>query len=83
MEQVTTAGLTVEQVVEVARTAISRIRSQDVEITPETRFRDLGLDSLEIAEIFLELEDVAGVELDQQSAEGLELVSDLVRLRPL
>ncbi len=83
MEQTATAGLTVDQVVEVTQTAISRIRSQDVEITPETRFRDLGLDSLEVAEIFLELEDVAGVELDQQSAEGVEVVSDLVRLRPL
>jgi acyl carrier protein len=82
MEQTATAGLTVDQVVEVTRTAIGRIRSQDVEIAPDTRFRDLGLDSLEIAEIFLELEDVAGVELDQQSAEGVEVVSDLVRLRP-
>jgi acyl carrier protein len=78
-----TAVLTVDRVVAVTKAAIERIRHRDVEITPDTNLRDLGLDSLERAEIFLDLEDAAGVELDQQSAEGVEVVADLADLRPL
>lgn len=83
MEQTTTTVLSVDQVVEATRAALIRMRSREVEVTPETRLRDLGLDSLEVAEIFLDLEDVAGVELDQQSVSGANTVADLTQLKPL
>jgi acyl carrier protein len=83
MEQTTTTVLSVDQVVEATRTALIRMRSQDVEVTPQTRLRDLGLDSLEVAEIFLDLEDLAGRELDQQSVSGPQIVADLAQFKPL
>ena len=38
------------------------------EITEETSFADLGVDSLEAAEIMMEMEDELGVEIDAQEA---------------
>ena len=38
------------------------------EITEETTFEDLGVDSLEAAEIMMELEDELGIEIDAQQA---------------
>ena len=38
------------------------------EITEETTFADLGVDSLEAAEIMMELEDEMGIEIDAQEA---------------
>ena len=38
------------------------------EITEETTFADLGIDSLEAAEIMMELEDELGIEIDAQEA---------------
>jgi acyl carrier protein len=84
MEQTTTTTvLSVDQVVETARAALIRMRSREVEVTPDTSLRDLGLDSLEVAEIFLDLEEVAGIELDQQSVMNPETVADLAQLKPL
>ena len=49
----------------------------------EDRFEDLGLDSLDVAEIFLYLEEQAGCRLDPESAGVLERVGDLVNLKAL
>ena len=38
------------------------------EITEETTFADLGVDSLEAVEIMMEMEDEFGVEIDPQEA---------------
>ena len=38
------------------------------EITEETTFEELGVDSLEAAEIMMELEDELGIEIDAQQA---------------
>ncbi len=45
-------------------------------ITPETKFADLGMDSLDIAELLMNIEDEFGVTLEM-SAE-LVCMSDLV-----
>lgn len=52
-------------------------------ITPRTRLDALGLDSLDVAEFFVRLEELSGHAIDAASAEQLELVGDLTRLRPL
>jgi acyl carrier protein len=44
---------------------------------------ELGLDSLDLAELFLVLEESAGQQLDPASAGELERVGDLTRLLPL
>ena len=38
------------------------------EITEETTFEDLGVDSLEVAEIMMELQDELGIEINPQEA---------------
>jgi len=48
-----------------------------------TPLQDLRLDSLDVAELFMALEDHAGIELDPSSARALETVGDLARLRPV
>lgn len=78
-----TTELTVDRVVEVMRAAIVGLRGQDVDLAPDTRLDGLGLDSLEIAEIFVALDDEAGTDLDRESAGAIVVVADLARLRPL
>lgn len=51
-------------------------------VEPGSRLVDLGLDSLDAAELFLLLEEKAGQALDPGSAGELERVEDLTRLRP-
>jgi acyl carrier protein len=48
----------------------------------DARLDDLGLDSLDAAELFLRLEEKAGRPLDPASAGELERVEDLTKLKP-
>jgi acyl carrier protein len=57
-------------------------RQQFEPVGASTRLLDLQLDSLDVAELFMALEDHLGCELDPQSARSLETVGDLARLRP-
>ncbi len=53
---------------------------RDVQITPETRFaEDLGLDSLDVTEIALHLEEVFDVEFPQEVIAHLGRVADMLR----
>jgi acyl carrier protein len=52
-----------------------------VEVSVETRFADLGLDSVDYAVGFIVLEDLVGVELDPDSAVDLHRVADLTAIR--
>lgn len=47
-----------------------------LEVTPETRFHDIALDSLSLIEAVVRLENALGVRLD--SMEGIEKVDDLL-----
>lgn len=48
----------------------------ELEVTPETRFHDIALDSLSLIEAVVRLENALGVRLD--SMEGIEKVGDLL-----
>ena len=48
-------------------------------ITPETSFiEDLNLDSLDIVELMMKMEDEFGIEIPEEDAEGLKTVKDVV-----
>lgn len=47
-------------------------------ITESATLEDLGADSLDLTEIVIELEDVFGIEIDDEKAEGLRNVKQVV-----
>jgi acyl carrier protein len=75
--------LTAEDAVEAVNRVMSERRADWEPVTPDTRFDDVGLDSLDLAELFIVLEEMAHTELDPASAENLERVGDLVNMRRL
>ncbi len=75
--------LTEEMAVEAVNEVLATKRQRFDEVTPETDLVDLGLDSLEVAELFATLEDRSGLELDPDSARSLRSVADLARLQPV
>lgn len=49
-------------------------------ISAETSFvDDLNLDSLDIVELMMKMEDEFGIEIPEEDAEGLKKVSDVVK----
>jgi acyl carrier protein len=48
-----------------------------------TSIESLGLASLDIAELFMALEEMTDVRLDPDSGAGIETVGELTKLRPL
>lgn len=49
-------------------------------VQPETSFvDDLNLDSLDIVELMMKMEDEFGVEIPEEDAEGLKTVNDVVK----
>jgi acyl carrier protein len=72
------AALVVEAVNEVL--GVKRRRFEPVEA--RTPLADLQLDSLDVAELFMAIEEHSGRELDPHSAQSFETVGDLARLRP-
>jgi acyl carrier protein len=49
-------------------------------ITPEASFRnDLGADSLSTVELMMELEEVFGVDIEDEEAEKIQTVKDAVQ----
>jgi len=77
------AELTVEMVVDAVNEVLGTKRQRFDDVAPDTELKDLGLDSLEVAELFATLEDRSGLELDPDSARALATVGDLVRLQPV
>jgi acyl carrier protein len=77
------SGLTEAIVVEAVNEVLGTKRRQFEPIEAGTPLAELSLDSLDVAELFMAIEDHAGVELDPDTARELETVGDLVRLRPV
>jgi acyl carrier protein len=77
-------AIDLDGIVQVVRQVLSErrgIRADSIEA--DTRLEDLGLDSLDIAEVFLNLEEAVGYRLDPDSVPDVDRVEDLTRLRPL
>ena len=53
------------------------------EVHPDTRIESLDLNSLDLAEVFVCIQETVGFELDPDSVGDVERVRDLVVLRPL
>ena len=53
--------------------------SLDVEIKPESKFKDdLGIDSLDLYELAMTIEEETGIELSSDALESMECVQDVV-----
>jgi acyl carrier protein len=76
-------GITIEQAVDAVNQILGTRRTGGELVEGDRRFLDLGLDSLDVSELFLTLEEAADQRLDPGSAGELQKVSDLMKLRPL
>lgn len=77
------AEISVKQVIEAVETTLERRRGSSADVDPDTRLEDLGLNSLDYAEVFLSIQEIVGFELDPDSAGDVECVRDLARLQAL
>ena len=50
------------------------------ELTLETSFRDLGIDSLDLVDLVFELEDELGIQFEDDELANLNTVESLIRL---
>ena len=58
---------------------VERLNVEEKNVTLEANFKeDLGLDSLDVVEFIMELEDEFGVEISDEEAEKLVTVGDVV-----
>ena len=60
----------------IAEILADKLACDPSEIKEDSTFKDMGIDSLDITEIIMNLEDEFGIELEMD--ESLEKVSDLV-----
>jgi acyl carrier protein len=68
---------TTDTLIEVVKEAM------DITITPEqlsdgTKFKDLDIDSLDVIEMLIQVEDKLDIELDDERLEEVECIRDLV-----
>ena len=58
---------------------MDKLGTSEDKITPEASFRnDLGADSLSTVELMMELEEVFGVEIEDEEAEKIQTVKDAI-----
>jgi acyl carrier protein len=58
---------------------MEKLGTSEDKITPEASFRnDLGADSLSTVELMMELEEVFGIDIEDEEAEKIETVKDAV-----
>ena len=62
----------------IAEMIAEKIDCEVSEIQPDTKFSDLGIDSLDITELVMMMEDEFGVELEMDTS--IQQVSELVAL---
>ena len=75
------ADLTEALVVDAVNEVLGAKRRDFEPVEADTSLAELCLDSLDVAELFMAIEDHAELELDPDSASSLETVGDLARLR--
>lgn len=57
---------------------VKRLDIDAQRVTPEATLHDLGADSLDLVEIILDIEEQLHIEIDDESAENLKNVDDVV-----
>lgn len=72
--------ITVEDVADLIRRELRGKLAKDVTIDASTRLDDLGLSSLQVAEIVFTLEEDYGVEFDPARAADASTLGDLIAL---
>lgn len=50
------------------------------DVTPDTRLRDLDVDSARLVDLVLQVEDEFGIQIDDDAIGGIDTVGDLVNL---
>jgi len=75
------AELTEALVVDAVNEVLGAKRRDFEPVEAGTPLAELCLDSLDVAELFMAIEDHAELDLDPDSASSLETVGDLARLR--
>jgi acyl carrier protein len=76
-------GPTIEIAIQAVTDVLSNKRSGAHTIYASTPLDELGLDSLEVAEVFTALEDLCGCELDTEPPQPITTVGDLTTLQAL
>ena len=76
-----TQTLPLDLVLQAVNHVLSKKQSGFGEVGPDTPLHDLGLNSLESAELFTILEDRSGLVLDPDSARWHKTVGELTQLR--
>lgn len=69
--------VTIDEATAIIRSKLGARRAQQ-EISASSKLDDLGMSSLEIADVFLALEDLVGYELDATAAADVQTVEELV-----
>jgi acyl carrier protein len=77
----TQGDVTLDQALEAVNSVLAKSRRNAPVATAETTMEELGLTSLDIAEVVVALEDLIGGELDTANAADVNRVGDLVLLR--
>ena len=75
--------LSTELVVETLNDVMGQRRAGWTPVSASASLADLALESLDYVELFAALEEAGEFELDPSSADDLERVGDLVKLRPV
>ncbi|MBO5395777.1 MAG: acyl carrier protein [Clostridia bacterium] len=58
---------------------LEELFAEEIDLSPDMYLmRDLGLDSLDIVELVLEIEDTYEIEIDEEEREKIRTVADLV-----
>lgn len=58
---------------------LSEYKGEDVEVTEETKFADLGFDSLDVVDLVMKFEDEFGVEIEMSpDLDTVGKIADLV-----
>lgn len=75
-------ALTVDDVIAATSRVLRRSRSELVHIDADSRFDALGVESLEMIEILIELEEATGVVIPDSEVSAVETLRELAACRP-
>lgn len=72
--------ITVEQVCEMVQKKLRGKNASEITLSEQTAFDELGLSSLQVADVVYGIEDQLGIEFDPSRAADIKTIGDLVNL---